>query len=136
MNKSNRTKIWIIIAAILFVAIVIMSQGMLGLYALVGISFTLSLMFPTIYGLALEGMPEEEAKIGAAGLVMAIVGGALMPTLQGTILDLGGSGLEDVLILGYGEINYSFLLPMVSFIVIALYARAATRTSIASGTMD
>ena len=81
-------------------------------------------------------MPEAEAKIGAAGLVMAIVGGALMPTLQGTILDLGGSGLEDVLILGYGEINYSFLLPMVSFIVIALYARAATRTPIAAGTMD
>lgn len=111
------------LVAIAFILIVIFSKGMLGLYALVGVSFALSLMFPTIYGIALEGMPEEEAKIGAAGLVMAIVGGALMPTIQGSILDLGGSGLQDISILGYSEINLSFLLPLLSFVVIASYAR-------------
>ena len=119
------------VTAIVLVLIVILNTTLIGLYALVGISFTLSLMFPTIYGLALEGMPEEEAKIGAAGLVMAIVGGALMPTIQGNILDLGGPGLQDVQVLGYTEINYSFTLPLISFIIIALYARSVlSKTSL------
>jgi FHS family L-fucose permease-like MFS transporter len=111
------------LTAIILVLIVIFSKGMLGLYALVGVSFALSLMFPTIYGIALEGMPEEEAKVGAAGLVMAIVGGALMPTIQGSILDLGGPGLEDISFLGYHEINLSFILPLFSFMIISFYAR-------------
>ena len=67
----------------------VLIEGILGLYALVGISFFMSLMFPTIYGIALEELDEKESKIGAAGLVMAIVGGALMPKLQGMVIDLG-----------------------------------------------
>ena len=74
-------------------------------------SFFMSLMFPTIYGIALEDLDEKESKIGAAGLVMAIVGGALMPKLQGMIIDLGGSGVSDMQILGVSEVNFSFLLP-------------------------
>ena len=46
------------------------------MYALVAISFFMSVMFPTIYGIALNGLDEEQSKIGAAGLVMAIVGGS------------------------------------------------------------
>ncbi len=61
---------------------VILIQGMPGLYFLVATSAFMSLMFPTIYGIALEGVGDD-ATIGAAGLVMAIVGGALMPPLQG-----------------------------------------------------
>ena len=64
----------------------ILLEGIAGLYCLIGISMTMSLMFPTIYGIALDGM-KEEAKLGSAGLVMAIVGGALMPPVQATILD-------------------------------------------------
>ena len=67
-------------------------EGMLGLYCLVAISFTMSIMFPTIYGISLEGLDEEQSKIGAAGLVMAIVGGAFMPGLQGLIIDIDGAG--------------------------------------------
>ena len=67
-------------------------------------------MFPTIYGIALKDMGDE-AKIGSAGLVMAIVGGALMPVLQGSILDWGGSGFSDVKVLGFiPEVNFSFIL--------------------------
>ena len=97
--------------------------GLVGLYSLVAISFCMSLMFPTIYGVALEGLTEDESKIGAAGLVMAIVGGALMPTLQGMILDLGGSGYADIKILGVSEVNFSFVLPLVCFLIIAIYGK-------------
>ncbi len=88
-------------------------QGMPGLYCLVGISACMSLMFPTIYGIALDGMGEE-AKIASAGLIFAIVGGCLMPPLQGRIIDIGGIG-------GLEGVRTSFFLPFICFIVIALY---------------
>lgn len=96
-------------------------EGPSGLYSLVGISFSMSVMFPTIYGIALDQLSEEESKIGAAGLVMAIVGGALMPKLQGMVIDLGGVGVNDKSIFGVSEVNISFALPLVCFVFIALY---------------
>jgi MFS transporter, FHS family, L-fucose permease len=88
-------------------------QGMPGLYCLVGISSCMSLMFPTIYGIALDGMGDE-AKIGSAGLIFAIVGGCLMPPLQGRIIDAGAIGsLESV--------RVSFFLPLICFVFIAIY---------------
>lgn len=95
--------------------------GMNGLYSLVGISFAMSLMFPTIYGIALDGLGED-SKFAAAFLVMAIVGGAIMPTLQGMILDWGGTGYTDLLILGVPEVNFSFFLPMLCFLMVFLFA--------------
>ena len=95
-------------------------EGMMGLYSLVGISLCMSLMFPTIYGIALEGVGED-AKFGAAFLVMAIVGGAIMPVLQGAILDFGGSGYTDIKILGVPEVNFSFALPLCCFLVVAIF---------------
>ena len=81
----------------------------------------MSLMFPTIYGIALNGLNEEESKIGAAGLVMAIVGGALMPKLQGMIIDAGGNAVNDISIMGVSEVNFSFILPTLCFVYIAWY---------------
>jgi FHS family L-fucose permease-like MFS transporter len=104
-------------------------EGIAGLYALVGISFFMSLMFPTIYGIALENLDEKESKIGAAGLVMAIVGGALMPKLQGMVIDLGGSGVSDMQILGVPEVNFSFLLPLLCFMFIAYYGNNVANQS-------
>ena len=106
--------------AMIFTLGAIFLQGMTGLYSLVLVSFAMSLMFPTIYGIALEGMGDD-AKYGAAFLVMAIVGGAIMPTAQGMILDIGGSGYTDTLILGVPEINFSFVLPFICFVVVAIY---------------
>jgi len=99
----------------------ILLPGMAGLISLVGISVFMSIMFPTIYGIALKGMGDE-AKIGSAGLVMSIVGGALMPVLQGSILDWGGSGFGDLKILGFiPEVKFSFILPLICLAVVATY---------------
>ena len=92
---------------------VILIQGMAGLYLLIATSAFMSLMFPTIYGIALEGLGDD-ATLGAAGLVMAIVGGALMPPLQGWIIDLGTVGFLPA-------VNFSFILPFICFVVIAIY---------------
>jgi FHS family L-fucose permease-like MFS transporter len=106
--------------AIFFTLGAIFIQGMTGLYSLVMISFCMSLMFPTIYGIALEGMGDD-SKYGAAFLVMAIVGGAIMPLLQGMILDIGGLGYQDTLIFGVPEVNFSFILPMFCFVAVGTY---------------
>ena len=70
-----------------------------------------------------ENCQKMKSKIGSAGLVMAIVGGALMPKLQGMIIDIGGYGVNDVSIMGTSEINLSFLLPVLCFAFIATYGR-------------
>lgn len=96
----------------------ILIEGMMGLYCLVGISFFMSLMFPTIYGIALENVDPYDTTLGAAFLVMAIVGGACMPVLQGAIIDMGGA--EHVLF-GLPSVNVSYVLPLICFLVITLY---------------
>ena len=98
---------------------VIFFQNRMGLYCLVGVSACMSLMFPTIYGIALKGMGEE-AKFGAAGLIMAILGGSVLPPLQAMIIDQG-------VILGMPAVNVSFVLPFICFIVVFLYGKYATR---------
>ncbi len=106
----------------------ILLPGMAGLLSLVCISVFMSIMFPTIYGIALKDMGDE-AKIGSAGLVMAIVGGALMPVLQGYILDMGGSGFSDIKVLGFiPEVKFSFILPMICLAVVAFYGYTSSRS--------
>ena len=124
MNSCKLLMYFALLAAT-FVAGTMFIQGMLGLYCLVGISFCMSLMFPTIYGIALNDLTEEQSKVGSAGLVMAIVGGALLPMLQGVIIDAGGRGVADTTIMGVSEVNFSFILPLCCFILIAMYGRLA-----------
>jgi len=88
--------------------------GYAGLYSLIGISACMSLMFPTIYGIALKGMGDD-ASLASAGLVMAIVGGALMPPLQGRMIDAGP------IIGSIPSVKTSFLLPLLCFVVIVIY---------------
>ncbi len=119
--SSGKLLMYFALLAILLVLGTICIQGMTGVYCLIGISFCMSLMFPTIYGIALEGLSEEQSKVGSAGLVMAIVGGALMPKLQALIIDVKGKGVADTTILGVSEVNFSFILPLFCFIYIAWY---------------
>jgi len=118
--SSGKLLMYMSILAMIFTIGAIFLPGMTGLYSLVLVSFAMSLMFPTIYGIALEGMGDD-AKYGAAFLVMAIVGGAIMPMAQGMILDFGGSGYTDTLIMGVPEVNFSFILPLICFVVVAIY---------------
>ncbi|MBR1620692.1 MAG: L-fucose:H+ symporter permease [Prevotella sp.] len=92
---------------------VIFIDGRTGLYCLVAVSACMSLMFPTIYGIALEGIGED-AKFGAAGLIMAILGGSILPPLQASIIDCHK-------VLGMPAENVSFILPLVCFVVVATY---------------
>ncbi|MBR5530634.1 MAG: L-fucose:H+ symporter permease [Bacteroidaceae bacterium] len=108
------------VGAMLCTAGAICIVGMPGLYCLVGISAFMSLMFPTIYGIALENVEESDTTLGAAFLVMAIVGGALMPPLQGLIID------QDT-IANHPAVNVSFVLPLVCFLFITLYGLRSYR---------
>lgn len=96
--------------------------GMGGLICLVAISAFMSIMFPTIYGIALENVHERDTSLGAAFLVMAIVGGALMPPLQGLVID-------QQQLFGLPAVNVSFVLPLVCFIIVAAYGRTASNIS-------
>tara|TARA_B100000927_G_C16473422_1_gene472460 strand:- start:4454 stop:5344 length:891 start_codon:yes stop_codon:yes gene_type:complete len=100
------------LAAILMLFTIFL-QNYVGLLCLVGISGCMSLMFPTIYGIALKGTGDD-AKIGSAGLVFAIVGGALMPLAMGFIMDSNGLGFLNA-------VSLSFFMPFISFVVIASF---------------
>ncbi|SDW47169.1 L-fucose:H+ symporter permease [Flavobacterium degerlachei] len=131
MLKINPSKLLMLfgIGGVICCAGAILLPGIPGLLSLVAISIFMSIMFPTIYGIALKDMGDE-AKIGSAGLVMAIVGGALMPVLQGSILDMGGSGFSDIKLFGYiPEVNFSFILPLICLAVVALYGYSTYKMS-------
>ena len=102
------------ILAMLFTLGVILFQNRMGVYCLVCVSGCMSLMFPTIYGIALDGLGDD-AKFGAAGLIMAILGGSVLPPLQAVIIDQG------TVFSGYPATNSSFVLPLVCFLVVAYY---------------
>ena len=108
------------VAGVVLVLGVIFGDGRMGLYCLVAVSACMSLMFPTIYGIALTDTGED-AKIGAAGLIMAILGGSVLPPLQARIID--GNGLGSV-----SSVNLSFILPLLCFVVIVLYGCFITKT--------
>jgi len=128
MDSARLMLAFSILGAILC-ACAILLKGIGGLYCLVGVSFAMSLMFPTIYGIALKGMGDE-AKLGSAGLILAIVGGALMPPLQGSIIDLGGTGLSDLQLFGFiSEVNFSFILPLMCLSLVGVYSWRSMRRS-------
>ena len=98
---------------------VIFIDGVTGLYCLVAVSGCMSLMFPTIYGIALDGMGED-AKFGAAGLIMAILGGSVLPPLQAAIIDMGS-------VFGMPAVNISFFIPFICFVVVTAYGKRTSR---------
>ncbi len=101
------------ILAMVFTTGVILSHDRTGVYCLVCVSGCMSLMFPTIYGIALDGLGDD-AKFGAAGLIMAILGGSVLPPLQAMFIDAGMT-------------NFSFILPFVCFLVVTVYGYRVTR---------
>ncbi len=108
------------VAGAIFTCGVILFTDIWGLYCLVAVSACMSLMFPTIYGIALTKLGDD-AKFGAAGLIMAILGGSVLPPLQARIIDFGT-------LFNMPAVNISFVLPFICFIVIIVYGyRSYTR---------
>ncbi len=112
--NSRRLLFFFGIGACLATLGTIFIEGLAGLYCLIAVSGFMSLMFPTIYGIALEDVNAEDTTLGAAFLVMAIVGGAIMPPMQGSIIDLGT-------VAGLPAVNASFVLPLICFATVAWY---------------
>lgn len=94
--------------------VVIFGSGYTSVFALVGISGCMSLMFPTIFGLSVRGLGDD-TKLGGSGLIMAILGGALLTALQGQVSDSTGS------------IKLSYLVPMICFVVILYFSIFVSR---------
>jgi MFS transporter, FHS family, L-fucose permease len=103
-------------------AVAIFSLNIVGLLAVVAISAALSLMFPTIYGVALHGLGED-AKFGAAGLVMAILGGALLPMVHAAVMDRVGAA-------------QGFVVPGVCLALVVAYALFDLRSVRGGGTRE
>lgn len=114
--RPERLLIFASIAAIVSTVGVILTNGLTSVVFLILISAWMSLMFPTIYGIALERLEGEEAKIGASGLIMAILGGALITPLQGWISDISC-------------VSNSFIVPLACFAVVLTYAIYATNNA-------
>ena len=102
------------VAAIGCTLVVIFAGGWASICALVGISACMSLMFPTIYGIALDGVTGDSAKLAASGLIMAILGGALITPVQAVVSDAFG-------------IAASFWIPVICFIAVLAYAAGIIR---------
>ena len=103
------------ILAVILSLIAIYGQGFAGVYALMGISGCMSLMFPTIYGLGMRGLGED-TKIAGSGMVMAIAGAALLTQIQGILSDQAGS------------INFAYWVPAIAFLIIAFYSLTVARS--------
>lgn len=110
-----------VVALILTGGVIFCVESIWGMYCLVGVSACMSLMFPTIYGIALKGMGDD-AKFGAAGLIMAILGGSVLPPLQASIIDCKT-------LFGMPAVNVSFILPFICFVVIVIYGYNMRRES-------
>ena len=116
--KPTRLLSILAICAATFVGGAIMFPDRSGMYCLVAVSACMSLMFPTIYGIALRKVGEN-VKMAGAGLVMAIIGGAAFPPVQALIID------SNITFLGLASTNLSFIIPFISFVVIAVYGHRA-----------
>ena len=122
VNPARLLAIFAIYAAVMTIGVIFL-DGRAGMYCLVGVSAGMSLMFPTIYGLALGPLDTDDAKIGASGLIMAILGGSVLPAIQAAIIDTGD-------VMGIPGINASFVMPLICFVVVLAYAARCLRKQV------
>ena len=118
--KPGRLMAILAAIAILLLVGVIVVGGRTGMCCLVAVSACMSVMFPTIYGLALGGV-KEDTEVGSAGLIMAILGGSLLPALQAMLIDSNMKVLPAV--------NLSFVVPLICFIVVLWYGMLHAKPS-------
>jgi FHS family L-fucose permease-like MFS transporter len=103
---------------IVLLLLAVNTRGMVPVYALIGVEFFMSIMFPTIFSLSIEGLGRH-TKLGSSLLVMAIAGGAVFPVIMGRVSDRY-------------DIQIAYLVPAACFIVVALFAlRVKPKTAFA-----
>ncbi|MDR2117942.1 MAG: L-fucose:H+ symporter permease [Tannerellaceae bacterium] len=105
------------IMAALCSGLTVFTHGYMGVISLAMISFFMSLMFPTLYGITVTGLGED-TKIGGSGHIMAILGGAVVAAVQGIVSDRTGS------------INYSYVVPLGCFLVVVVYCLYIERKTV------
>lgn len=96
-------------ASLLLCAVAITGDGAFVIYALGGLGFFMSIMFPTIFALGISGLGEE-TKTGSSWIIMAIVGGAILPYVMGTIIDLN-----------HDHIQIGYIVPLVCYAMILAF---------------
>lgn len=94
---------------ILLCMVVIGAQGMLAVYAMIGITFFMSVMFPTIFSLGIKELGAD-TEMGSSLIVMSIVGGAALPPVLAYIADMTNN------------IQYGYVVPMLCFVVVLFFA--------------
>jgi FHS family L-fucose permease-like MFS transporter len=97
------------LAAIGLCAVAVWADGAVVIYALGGLGFFMSIMFPTIFGLGIAGLGDD-TKPGSSWLVMSIVGGAVLPYLMGTVIDLRGDAIQA-----------GYVVPLACYVVVLLF---------------
>jgi FHS family L-fucose permease-like MFS transporter len=104
----NRLLMLYALACALLSGVAVLAGGVVGIYALIGVCFFMSIMFPTIFSMGIAGLGKD-TKLGSSLIVMSIVGGALLPLALGYISDATGA------------IQYGYIVPMLCFLVILFY---------------
>ena len=107
-------------AAVAFSLGTVFGKGAAGVYCLMCISGCMSLMFPTIYGMGIDGLGED-TKLGGSGMVMAIAGASVLTQIEGIISDQVGS------------IATAYIVPAIAFAVIFIYASFIMRSKAVDG---
>jgi FHS family L-fucose permease-like MFS transporter len=96
------------VANVVLLIVAVFTTGMFSVYALMGVEFFMSIMFPTIFALSIRGLGEK-TKIGSSLVIMSIVGGAFFPVIMGQVSDLS-------------SIQTAYIVPAVCFLVVLYFA--------------
>ncbi|MVN93143.1 L-fucose:H+ symporter permease [Mucilaginibacter aquatilis] len=97
------------VLATLLCVVAILGEGGYVIYALGGVGFFMSIMFPTIFALGVEGLGDD-TKPGSSWLIMSIVGGAILPVIMGLIIDSNGDNVQS-----------GYIVPLLCFLVILYF---------------
>lgn len=106
---------------VVLLIVAVLTSGMVPVYALMGVEFFMSIMFPTIFALSIRGLGEK-TKIGSSLVIMSIVGGAFFPVIMGQVSDIS-------------SIQTAYIVPAVCFLVVLYFAiRNSSVKSVTLGT--
>ena len=119
----NRLLMLYALACALLSGVAALAGGMVGVYALIGVCFFMSIMFPTIFSMGIAGLGKD-TKLGSSLIVMSIVGGALLPLGLGYVSDATGA------------IRYGYIVPLLCFLVIMFYGWKKWKPVVTEATLE